>query len=161
MRVAILDDIHDAYEGTPGLARLRRRADVTIFTSAFSDPARIREYDALVANRERTRFTRTLLEQLPELRIIAQTGNHVYHIDLAAAEERKIIIAKATGGGCAAASSFSPTGRRLKVKSDSRLATTVNARSRSIVLTTPPRTSPRHSGNETERHARRYPRRYP
>jgi phosphoglycerate dehydrogenase-like enzyme len=103
MRVAILDDIHEAYEATAGVARLRQRADVTIFTSPFGDPERIRGYDALVANRERTRFTRALLEQLPGLRIIAQTGNHVYHIDLAAAEERNIIVAKATGGGCAAA----------------------------------------------------------
>ena len=103
MRVAILDDIHEAYEATAGVARLRQRADVTIFTSPFGDPEKIRGYDALVTNRERTRFTRALLEQLPELRIIAQTGNHVYHIDLATAEERNIIVAKATGGGCAAA----------------------------------------------------------
>ena len=60
-------------------------------------------FDALVANRERTRFSRALLEQLPNLRIIAQTGNHVYHIDLEATEERGIIVAKATGGGCTSA----------------------------------------------------------
>ena len=42
-------------------------------------------------------------EQLPNLRIIAQTGNHVYHIDLEATEERGIIVAKATGGGCTSA----------------------------------------------------------
>jgi phosphoglycerate dehydrogenase-like enzyme len=57
----------------------------------------------LVANRERTRFTRALLDQLPDLRIIAQTGNHVYHIDFDAIDERGIIVAKATGGGCTGA----------------------------------------------------------
>jgi len=35
----------------------------------------IADFDALVANRKRTRFSRALLEQLPNLRIIAQTGN--------------------------------------------------------------------------------------
>ena len=103
MRVAILDDIHRAYEGTIGVRRLRDRAEVQIFIDPFGDPSALRGFDALVANRERTRFTRSLLEQLPDLRIIAQTGNHAYHIDLTAAEERRVIVAKATGGFCTSA----------------------------------------------------------
>jgi len=103
MRVAILDDIHRAYEGTTGVRRLRDRAEVRIFIGPFGDPSALRGFDALVANRERTRFTRSLLEQLPDLRIIAQTGNHAYHIDLTAAEERRVIVAKATGGFCTSA----------------------------------------------------------
>jgi len=71
---------------------------VRIFTSAFGDPAALKGCDAVVANRERTRFTRELLERLPDLRIIAQTGNHAYHIDLAAAEARGVVVARATGG---------------------------------------------------------------
>jgi phosphoglycerate dehydrogenase-like enzyme len=98
MRVAILDDIHRAYETTSGVRRLRERAEVRIFTEAFGDPSALRGFDTLVANRERTRFTRALLQQLPDLRIIAQTGNHAYHIDLAAAEELGIVVAKAAGG---------------------------------------------------------------
>ena len=98
MRVAILDDVHRAYEGTTGVSRLRDRAEVQIFTGPFGDPAVLLSFDAVVANRERTRFTRDLLQQLPNLQIIAQTGNHAYHIDLTAAEERKIIVAKAAGG---------------------------------------------------------------
>jgi phosphoglycerate dehydrogenase-like enzyme len=103
MRVAILDDIHHAYEGTIGVRRLRERAEVQIFTEPCREPSAIANFDALVANRERTRFSRAFLEQLPNLRIIAQTGNHVYHIDLEATEERGIIVAKATGGGCTSA----------------------------------------------------------
>jgi phosphoglycerate dehydrogenase-like enzyme len=103
MRVAVLDDTHRAYEGTSGIRRLRERAEVRIFTSAFGEPSALHGFDAVIANRERTRFTRALLEQLPSLRIIAQTGNHVYHIDLDAAQERRIIVAKATGGGCTSA----------------------------------------------------------
>jgi phosphoglycerate dehydrogenase-like enzyme len=98
MRVAILDDIHHAYEQTDGVRRLRERAEVKIFTAPFGEPAALAGFDALLANRERTRFTRELLEQLPDLRIIAQTGNHVYHIDLAAAAARGIIVGKASGG---------------------------------------------------------------
>ena len=98
MRVAVLDDIHQAYEQTAGLARLRARAEVRIFTGPFGDSDSLRGFDALIANRERTRFTRALIEQLPDLRILAQTGNHAYHIDLKAAVERGIIVAKAAGG---------------------------------------------------------------
>lgn len=98
MRVAILDDIHQAYESTAGVRRLRERAEVRIFVAPFGDPAVLRGFDALVANRERTRFDRALLEQLPDVRVIAQTGNHAYHIDLRAAEEAGIVVAKASGG---------------------------------------------------------------
>lgn len=98
MRVAILDDIHQAYENTAGLRRLRQHAEARIFVAPFGDPSVLRGFDALVANRERTRFTRELFEQLPDLRILAQTGNHAYHIDLAAAQEHGIVVAKASGG---------------------------------------------------------------
>ena len=98
MRVAILDDIHDAYGATEGVGRLRERTEVRIFAGPFGDPAVLGGFDALVANRERTRFTRELFEQLPDLEIIAQTGTHVNHIDLEAAEERGIVVAKAAVG---------------------------------------------------------------
>lgn len=98
MRVAILDDIHDAYDASQGVARLRERVPVTIFTQAFGDPARLRGFDALVANRERTRFTREMFDALPDLRILAQTGNHAYHVDIEAAQARGIIVARAGGG---------------------------------------------------------------
>ncbi len=98
MRVAILDDIHQAYDRTAAVRRLRERAEVRIFTAPFGEPSSLRGFDALIANRERTRFTRELLEQLPDVRIIAQTGNHAHHIDLAAAHERGIVVAKASAG---------------------------------------------------------------
>ena len=98
MRVAVLDDVHHAYEGTDAIRRLRERAEVRIFTAPFGEPAALSGFDALIANRERTKFTRALLEQLPDVRIIAQTGNHAYHIDFAAAAQRGVIVAKASGG---------------------------------------------------------------
>jgi phosphoglycerate dehydrogenase-like enzyme len=98
MNVAVLDDVHEAWEATEGIRRLRAHAAVTIFTRPIASPAVLRGFDALIANRERTRFTRDLLEALPDVRIIAQTGNHAYHIDFEAARERGIVIARASGG---------------------------------------------------------------
>jgi phosphoglycerate dehydrogenase-like enzyme len=103
MRIAILDDIHQAWESTEGVRRLRecagRAVDVHIFTAPFGDPSALRGFDALIANRERTRFTRELLSRLTDVRIIVQTGNHASHIDLAAAHECDIVVAKASAGG--------------------------------------------------------------
>lgn len=98
MRVAVLDDFHRVYESTAGIQRLLQRADVEIFVEPFGDPKALRGFDALIANRERTRFTDALLAQLPDLKIIAQTGNHAYHIDLPAAEKRGVVVAKASAG---------------------------------------------------------------
>jgi phosphoglycerate dehydrogenase-like enzyme len=98
MRVAILDDIHDAWRHTAGIKRLRERAEVVIFTKPFGSPGALRGFDALIANRERTKFTRELFAQLPDVRVIAQTGNHAAHLDFAAAAEHGVVIAQASGG---------------------------------------------------------------
>ncbi len=98
MRVAILDDIQDAWRGTEGVKRLRERAEVMIFTKPFGSPSALRGFDALIANRERTKLTRELLSQLPDLRVIAQTGNHAAHLDFKAAADLRIVIAHASGG---------------------------------------------------------------
>jgi phosphoglycerate dehydrogenase-like enzyme len=98
VRVAVLDDIHQAYDRTDGVRRLRQRAEVHIFTAPIEDPAALHGFDALIANRERTRFSRALLDRLDDVRIIVQTGNHAYHIDLQAASQRGIVVAKASGG---------------------------------------------------------------
>lgn len=102
MRVAFIDDFHDAYKSTQGVRRLREFSQVEIFTEPRS-PEELRGFDALVATRERTPFTAELFAKLPNLRVIAQTGNHVYHVDLDAAERNGVIIAKASGGFCGAA----------------------------------------------------------
>ena len=98
MRVAVLDDIHDAFDRTEAVAQLRRRAEVRVFTNSFGDPSALAGFDALIANRERTRFTRALLEQLPDLKIISQTGNHAHHVDFDAARDLRIVVARASGG---------------------------------------------------------------
>lgn len=98
MRVAILDDVHDAWRSTAGVARLRQRADVTIFTGPFGQPSALRGFEILIANRERTRFTRELIAALPDARLVVQTGNHAHHIDFDAAAERGLQVARASAG---------------------------------------------------------------
>jgi len=102
MKVVILDDYQHAFEGSPAIERLRQRAAVQIHTEKFaSDEALISTLQgsqAIIPIRERTKFPRRLLQALPDLEIIAQTGNHAYHIDIDAATEAGILVAMAPGG---------------------------------------------------------------
>ncbi|CAM5480969.1 D-2-hydroxyacid dehydrogenase family protein [Eoetvoesiella caeni] len=103
MRVAFIDDFHHAYEETQGVRRLREFAEVVIFKNSVKCLDELRDFEAIVATRERTHLTADLFQSLPNLRIIAQTGNHAYHVDLVTAEKHGVIIGKAAGGFCGAA----------------------------------------------------------
>jgi phosphoglycerate dehydrogenase-like enzyme len=98
MQIAILDDIHQIWSATEGVARLRDSADVTIFTEPFGEASALKGFDVLIANRERTRFDRELLEQLTDAQIIVQTGNHANHLDFAAAQDCGIRVGQASAG---------------------------------------------------------------
>jgi D-3-phosphoglycerate dehydrogenase len=58
---------------------------------------RLAEFDALVLIRERSTLSRALLNKLPKLKLISQTGKVSGHIDVAAATERGIAIVEGVG----------------------------------------------------------------
>src|ERR671924_1686908 len=102
MKVTIVDDYQNVFAGLPALNSLRQKADVQIYTEKFaSKEALIRALkgsQAIIPIRERTQFPADLLKALPDLEIIAQTGNHAYHIDIPAATEAGILVTLAPGG---------------------------------------------------------------
>jgi D-3-phosphoglycerate dehydrogenase len=101
LSVAILDDWDQLAFQSPSVQALREFADVRIFTDSIPVarlPEAITGCDALIAIRERTRFTKELLATLPDLRHIAQTGHGVAHIDVSAANARSIQISITPGG---------------------------------------------------------------
>jgi phosphoglycerate dehydrogenase-like enzyme len=102
MNVAVLDDYQHAIERAPAIARLQAKHRVRIFTEKFAseqDAAlALKGVQAVIPIRERTRFTPALIRSLPDLELIAQTGNHAYHIDMAAATEAGIVVSLAPGG---------------------------------------------------------------
>lgn len=113
MRIAILDDYHQAFGSLPPIARLRQHPqvdEVRIVTEPFASvddmARRVGDCEIFIAIRERTRFPADVFERLPALRFIAQTGNHAYHIDLAAATRHRIAVglsATPSGGSRGAA----------------------------------------------------------
>jgi phosphoglycerate dehydrogenase-like enzyme len=77
------------------------RADVTVFADHVFDPdelvARLTPFDVVFVMRERTPLPRSILERLPNLRMIASTGNVNASIDMAAVADLGFHVST-TGG---------------------------------------------------------------
>jgi D-3-phosphoglycerate dehydrogenase len=102
MKVTVLDDYQHAIAPTDAIARLRKKAEVQIFTEKLADEGelvgKLKGSQAIIPVRERTKFPAALLGKLIDLQFISQTGNHAYHIDIDAATERGIVVCLAPGG---------------------------------------------------------------
>ena len=99
MIIAIPDDYHGVVPKLDGLAKLSGH-DVRIFRDVAPPEdrmlANLREAEIVVPIRERTRFTREIIERLPKLRLFSQTGRSTHHIDIAACTGRGIAVAAGT-----------------------------------------------------------------
>jgi phosphoglycerate dehydrogenase-like enzyme len=96
IRVAILDDYQGIALKLADWTPVSSRAQVDVFNDHLVDPAavarRLRPYDVVCVMRERTPLRRELIEQLPNLKLIASTGPRNASIDLKAAAERGIQV---------------------------------------------------------------------
>src|ERR1700736_2917522 len=95
-RIAVLDDYQHVALSLADWSVLDARATVTVFTDHrwASDAVveRLQPFDIVCVMRERTPMTRTIIERLPRLRMIASTGTRNASIDLKAAEERGVQV---------------------------------------------------------------------
>jgi phosphoglycerate dehydrogenase-like enzyme len=100
-RVAILDDYQNVARRMADWASLPAGTDVVVFPDHLSDPgavaARLADFEAVIAMRERTPFPKALLERLPKLTLLVTTGMRNASIDVAAALERKIVVCGTAG----------------------------------------------------------------
>jgi D-3-phosphoglycerate dehydrogenase len=98
VRVAVLDDYQGAVPGLACFERLRGH-DVTVCRDGPADLEAPESVEALVLIRERTPVTAALLERLPALRLVAQTGGGIAHVDVGACTARGVAVS--AGGGSA------------------------------------------------------------
>jgi phosphoglycerate dehydrogenase-like enzyme len=105
-RLLVLDDYEGRIAGAPAMARLRQLAEVTVLDRPLGDGDRgvLEGVRVLLAIRERTRIDAALLERLPDLELILQTGGHAYHVDRAAAATRGVVVALSRRARMASAS---------------------------------------------------------
>jgi phosphoglycerate dehydrogenase-like enzyme len=97
IRIAILDDYQNVALEMADWSPLGGRADIMVFNDHLSDPDRVVErllpFDVVCVMRERTPLPRSVIEQLPRLKLIASTGPRNAAIDVQAAAERSIAVA--------------------------------------------------------------------
>ncbi|MES2068883.1 MAG: D-2-hydroxyacid dehydrogenase family protein, partial [Pseudomonadota bacterium] len=100
MKIAILDDYQDVVRQLK-CYQLLEGHEVKVFNSSAVGlgqlAIRLALFEALVLIRERTAFPRGLLQKLPNLKLLSQTGKVAGHIDLAAASECGVTIVEGTG----------------------------------------------------------------
>ena len=101
MKIAVIDDYQDAFRKLVGYARLNAH-EVVVFRDTEKDPARLAarlaDFDAVLLTQQRSPFPRAVIEKLPRLKLIAQTGRNTNHIDVDACTERGIVVAAAGSG---------------------------------------------------------------
>jgi phosphoglycerate dehydrogenase-like enzyme len=94
--IAVLDDYQNVALSFADWSALDGRATVTVFNDHLADSdavvERLQPFDIVCVMRERTPMTRTIIERLPKLRMIASTGSQNASIDLKAAEERGVQV---------------------------------------------------------------------
>jgi phosphoglycerate dehydrogenase-like enzyme len=96
MKIAVLDDYQNVALKLADWSALAKRADITVFNDHVSDPTaiveRLRPFEVVCVMRERTPLSREIIQQLPQLKLIASTGPRNAAIDETAARERGITV---------------------------------------------------------------------
>src|SRR5687767_8757778 len=88
MKIAVIDDYQDAFRRMKAFPKLKGH-EVMVYNDSEKDPLRLAERlkdaDAVLLTQQRSRFPREVIERLPKLKMISQTGRNTAHLDIAAA----------------------------------------------------------------------------
>ncbi|MEM7249947.1 MAG: D-2-hydroxyacid dehydrogenase family protein [Pseudomonadota bacterium] len=101
MRVALLDDYQGVAMSMADWKRLPTNVDVVAFPDHVDDEAalvdRLKDFDIVMAMRERTPFPGSLLAQLPRLKLIVTAGMRNASIDMAGAAAHGVMVCGTSG----------------------------------------------------------------
>ncbi|MEO7954313.1 MAG: D-2-hydroxyacid dehydrogenase family protein [Polaromonas sp.] len=106
MNIVILDDYQDAVRKLACASRLDAYP-AKVYTNTVKGigqlSVRLKDADVIVLIRERTHLSRQVIEKLPRLKLVVQTGRVGPHLDIAACTERGIAVAEGMGSPVAPA----------------------------------------------------------
>ena len=96
LKVAILDDYQNVSQEFVDLKKFSGKYEIKVFNRPFTDEDdaidQLKEYEALLIMRERTKITSNLISNLKNLKYIVTSGMRNKAVDLEAAKKRKIIV---------------------------------------------------------------------
>ncbi|AEF44437.1 Phosphoglycerate dehydrogenase [Serratia sp. AS12] len=105
LKCAIIDDYQQVALTMADWSTIAERVEVFAMSQHFTDEAELavhlQDCDMLVIMRERTPITATLLARLPKLKLLITSGMRNASIDLAAAEQRGIVVCGTASGSAA------------------------------------------------------------
>ena len=106
VNIIILDDYQDAVRKLK-CASVMEQLNAKVFTNTVKGigqlSVRLRDAEVLVLIRERTQFPKQLLEKLPKLKLISQTGKVGSHVDIETCTRMGIAVAEGAGSPVAPA----------------------------------------------------------
>ena len=106
MNIVILDDYQDAVRKLACAAKLESY-QAKVYTNTVKGlgqlSIRLKDADVIVLIRSRTPINRQLIEKLPKLKMISQTGPLGSHIDVQACTERGVAVSEGVGSPIAPA----------------------------------------------------------
>lgn len=101
MKIVVIDDYQNAFKTLKCFSKLSGH-EVVVYTDPETDiekiADRLKEADAVVLTQQRSYFPRALIEKLPKLKLIGQTGRAATHVDLAACTEKGIVVSAGGSG---------------------------------------------------------------
>ncbi|MEZ5820741.1 MAG: D-2-hydroxyacid dehydrogenase family protein [Bradyrhizobium sp.] len=106
LRCAILDDYLKLALDSADWSKIKDRVDITVFEKPFGSESEaataLKDFEIILAMRERTAFPRTMFAALPNLKLLITSGMRNAAIDMEAAKAHNVVL-------CGTAFSRDPT----------------------------------------------------
>jgi phosphoglycerate dehydrogenase-like enzyme len=101
-KIAVLDDWQGIAKDATDWSSLTGQAELTFFRDAFASHdatvAALADYDVILAMRERTVLSKSVIDRLPKLRLLSFTGARNASVDIAACLARGITVCNTVSG---------------------------------------------------------------
>jgi D-3-phosphoglycerate dehydrogenase len=98
MKIAMIDDYQDAFRTLRCYPKLEGH-EIVVYNDTEKDPdrlaERLKDAEAVILTQARSQFPRAVVERLPKLRLISQTGRSTGHIDIDACTEHGVVVSAA------------------------------------------------------------------
>jgi len=96
LRCAILDDYLNLSLKLADWSKVEDRIDITVFNQPFASQdtaiSALKDFEIILAMRERTPFPRAMFDALPKLKLLITSGMRNNSIDMAAAKDKGVVV---------------------------------------------------------------------